>query len=163
MPGWIKIHRQIQNCLIWDDKPFNMASAWIDLLLLANHEDKETIFDKKPILVKRGQRITSVRELSARWGWGKDKTLRFLRLLEREKMIVKDSDSRKTLITIVNYGFYQGQCATDGATNETTDGATVGHPTEQLTEHKQELKNYKNDKRRKEIIPAPPCEGGEWQ
>ena len=77
MPGWIKIHRQIQNCLIWDDKPFNMASAWIDLLLLANHEDKETIFDKKPILVKRGQRITSVRELSSRWGWGKDKTLRF--------------------------------------------------------------------------------------
>ena len=107
MPGWIKIHRQIQNCLIWDDKPFNMASAWIDLLLLANHKDKETIFDKKPILVKRGQRITSVRELSARWGWGKDKTLRFLRLLESEKMIVKESDSRKTLLTIVNYGIYQ--------------------------------------------------------
>ena len=107
MPGWIKIHRQIQNCLIWDDKPFNMASAWIDLLLLANHEDKETIFDKKPILVKRGQRITSVRELSERWGWGKDKTLRFLRLLESEKMIVKESDSRKTLLTIVNYGIYQ--------------------------------------------------------
>ena len=107
MPGWIKIHRQIQNCLIWDDKPFNMASAWIDLLLLANHEDKETIFDKKPILVKRGQRITSVRELSARWGWGKDKTLRFLRLLESEKMIVKESDSRRTLLTIVNYGIYQ--------------------------------------------------------
>ena len=84
-----------------------MASAWIDLLLLANHKDKETIFDKKPILVKRGQRITSVRELSARWGWGKDKTLRFLRLLESEKMIVKESDSRKTLLTIVNYGIYQ--------------------------------------------------------
>ena len=115
MPGWIKIHRQIQNCLIWDDKPFNMASAWIDLLLLANHEDKETIFDKKPILVKRGQRITSVRELSARWGWGKDKTLRFLRLLESEKMIVKESDSRKTLLTIVNYGIYQ-DCETENET-----------------------------------------------
>ena len=115
MPGWIKIHRQIQNCLIWDDKPFNMASAWIDLLLLANHEDKETIFDKKPILVKRGQRITSVRELSDRWGWGKDKTLRFLRLLESEKMIVKESDSRKTLLTIVNYGIYQ-DCETENET-----------------------------------------------
>ena len=123
MPGWIKIHRQIQNCLIWDDKPFNMASAWIDLLLLANHEDKETIFDKKPILVKRGQRITSVRELSARWGWGKDKTLRFLRLLESEKMIVKDSDSRRTLLTIVNYGIYQ-DCGTG---NETVTRTVTGH------------------------------------
>ena len=135
MPGWIKIHRQIQNCLIWDDKPFNMASAWIDLLLLANHEDKETIFDKKPILVKRGQRITSVRELSARWGWGKDKTLRFLRLLEREKMIVKDSDSRRTLLTIVNYGVYQ-DCETE---NETVIRTLTGQS--QATN-----KNDKNDK-----------------
>lgn len=135
MPGWIKIHRQIQNCLIWDDKPFNMASAWIDLLLLANHEDKETIFDKKPILVKRGQRITSVRELSARWGWGKDKTLRFLRLLESEKMIVKDSDSRRTLLTIVNYGIYQ-DCETE---NETVIRTLTGQS--QATN-----KNDKNDK-----------------
>ena len=135
MPGWIKIHRQIQNCLIWDDKPFNMASAWIDLLLLANHEDKETIFDKKPILVKRGQRITSVRELSARWGWGKDKTLRFLRLLESEKMIVKESDSRRTLLTIVNYGVYQ-DCETE---NETVIRTLTGQS--QATN-----KNDKNDK-----------------
>ena len=135
MPGWIKIHRQIQNCLIWDDKPFNMASAWIDLLLLANHEDKETIFDKKPILIKRGQRITSVRELSARWGWGKDKTLRFLRLLESEKMIVKDSDSRRTLITIVNYGIYQ-DCENE---NETVIRTLTGQS--QATN-----KNDKNDK-----------------
>ena len=133
--GWIKIHRQIQNCLIWDDKPFNMASAWIDLLLLANHEDKETIFDKKPILVKRGQRITSVRELSARWGWGKDKTLRFLRLLESEKMIVKDSDSRRTLLTIVNYGIYQ-DCE---AENKTVVRTLTGQS--QATN-----KNDKNDK-----------------
>lgn len=135
MPGWIKIHRQIQNCLIWDDKPFNMASAWIDLLLLANHEDKETIFDKKPILVKRGQRITSVRELSARWGWGKDKTLRFLRLLESEKMIVKESDSRRTLLTIVNYGIYQ-DCENE---NETVIMTLTGQS--QATN-----KNDKNDK-----------------
>ena len=135
MPGWIKIHRQIQNCLIWDDKPFNMASAWIDLLLSANHEDKETIFDKKPILVKRGQRITSGRELSARWGWGKDKTLRFLRLLESEKMIVKDSDSRKTLLTIVNYGIYQ-DCENE---NETVIRTLTGQS--QATN-----KNDKNEK-----------------
>ena len=133
--GWIKIHRQIQNCLIWDDKPFNMASAWIDLLLLANHKDKETIFDKKPILVKRGQRITSVRELSSRWGWGKDKTLRFLRLLESENMIVKESDSRKTLLTIVNYGIYQ-DCENE---NETVIRTLTGQS--QATN-----KNDKNDK-----------------
>ena len=105
--GYIKLHRQIQECLFWEDKPFNMAAAWVDLLLLANHEDKETIFDKKPILVKRGQRITSVRILAERWGWGNEKTLKFLRILEEQHMITRETNNRRTLITIVNYDIYQ--------------------------------------------------------
>lgn len=106
--GWICVHRKIQDCWLWDDdEPFSKGQAWIDLLLLANHEDKKTLFDGELIVVKRGQRITSVRKLADRWHWGKDKTLNFLRVLEQEEMIVRNADSRKTLITIVNYGVYQ--------------------------------------------------------
>ena len=107
--GWISIHRKIQECTIWiDDEPFDRRSAWIDLLLLANHEDKKMIFDGKVITVQRGQRITSVRHLAERWRWSPKKTLSYLRLLESEQMIIKESDSRKTLLTIVNYDIYQG-------------------------------------------------------
>ena len=89
--GWICLHRKIQECSIWDnDEKFDCRSAWIDLLLLANHEDKKTLFDGKPVVVKRGQRITSVRQLAERWHWGNDRTLRYLRLLESEKMIIKE-------------------------------------------------------------------------
>ena len=42
MAGWVKIHRQIQDNAIWmSDEPFDSRSAWIDLILMANHEDKE--------------------------------------------------------------------------------------------------------------------------
>lgn len=106
--GWVSIHRKLQECDIWlDDEPFDRRSAWIDLLLSANHEDKGLIFDGHLMTVKRGQLITSVRKLSARWHWGKDKTLAYLRLLEELHMIERKADSRKTLLNIVNYDVYQ--------------------------------------------------------
>lgn len=106
--GWISIHRKIRECIIWDyDEPFTRRDAWIDLLLLANHRDKQTIFDGKLITIKKGQYLTSVRKLAEEWHWGKDKTLKYLLLLEECKMIIRDADSRRTLITIVNYGVYQ--------------------------------------------------------
>lgn len=112
--GWICLHRKIQECLIWEsEEKFDYRSAWIDLLLLANHEDKKTMFDGKPVTIKRGQRITSVRSLAERWHWGNDRTLKFLRMLESENMITKESDRRRTVITIVNYGLYNDIPNTD--------------------------------------------------
>lgn len=107
--GYIKLYRQIQDCWVWTSpNPFDERSAWIDLLMLANHDDKTTMFDQKLVTVKRGQRITSVRLLADRWHWGKTRTLNFLKNLEADKMIVREADSRKTLITIVNYEKFQG-------------------------------------------------------
>ena len=61
--GWIRIHRKIQDCWIWEiDKPFDERSAWIDLLLLANHKDVKIPFNGELTLVKRSQLITSVRK-----------------------------------------------------------------------------------------------------
>lgn len=146
MPGWIKIHRQIQDCLIWEDKPFNMAAAWVDLLLLANHEDKEIIFDKKPMLVKRGQRVTSIRSLSDRWGWGNQKTLKFLKMLEEKQMITREVNKRRTLLTIVNYSFYQG--------DENTDRTLTEHwqnTDRTLTEHSSSINNNDNNDKKNNI------------
>lgn len=123
--GWVRLHRKIRECTIWDNEtPFDMRSAWMDLVMMVNYEDTKTIFDGKVVMLKAGQRITSIRKLSERWHWGKDKTKRFLDLLEAEKMIIKESNSRRTLITLVNYSNYQSQCDTDKDTHEDTDKDT---------------------------------------
>ena len=41
MAGWVKVHRDIQNCWIWEEKPFSRGQAFIDLILMVNHEDKK--------------------------------------------------------------------------------------------------------------------------
>ncbi len=106
--GWISIHRKIRECdIIWDDKPFSRGQAWIDLLLLANHEDKEILFNGTYTKIERGQRLTSIRKLSEAWGWSRTKTGKFLKELEKAEMLTVKSDTKKTLITIVNYALYQ--------------------------------------------------------
>lgn len=105
--GWVSIHRSIQSHWLWEDKPFSRGQAWIDLILLANHQDRTVFFDGKPEKVPAGSFLTSISKLMDRWGWGKNKTLGFLKLLESEGMIRRVSNSRRTTITLVNYWDYQ--------------------------------------------------------
>lgn len=120
--GWIRIHRQLQECQIWvDSEPFDKRSAWIDLLMSANHEDKSIIFDYKSITIKRGQYLTSVRKLAERWSWSKNRVLKYLRLLEMLHMITRESDGRRTVITIENYDKFQSDRDSDMDSDMDTD------------------------------------------
>lgn len=105
--GYIKLYRDIRDHWIWDEKPFDRARAWIDLLLMVNHEDKQILFDGNLVPVYRGARVTSLHKLSDRWGWSTSKVSRFLNELERDKMIRQERNSKRTTISIVNYGIYQ--------------------------------------------------------
>lgn len=105
--GWITLHRKIFDNFLWEDRPFSKGQAWIDLILLANHEDKTTIFDGNVIEVKRSEKITSIRLLSKRWGWSTTKTKKFLEVLQSEKMLTYKSNSKNTVYSIVNYNDYQ--------------------------------------------------------
>ena len=110
LQGWISVHRQIQEHWLWAEKPFSKGQAWIDMLMLANHEDKEILFGRKVTTVKTGSFITSEVKLSERWGWSRQKVRDFLFLLANEKMITKISDNKKTTIFIENYAEYQDTC-----------------------------------------------------
>ena len=105
--GWITLHRKIFDNFLWEDKPFSKGQAWIDLILLANHEDKTTIFNGNVVEIKRGQKMTSLRKLSDRWGWSITKTKKFLNVLQNEKMLAYKSNSKNTVYSIVNYNDYQ--------------------------------------------------------
>lgn len=107
MQGWVKIHRDLLDNELWSDKPFTKGQAWVDLLLLANHRDKNALLGNCTELVERGSLITSELKLMERWGWGRKKVKLFLNFLESQKMIERNANNKRTAITIVNYGFYQ--------------------------------------------------------
>lgn len=104
--GWICLHRQIFENWIWEDKPFAYGQAWIDILLLANHDNNKFLLGSDLIEVERGEFITSELKLMERWGWSKTKVRNFLHLLEKDEMIVRKADHKKTAIKVLNYGAY---------------------------------------------------------
>ena len=107
--GWISIHRKIKDHWIWSDKPFSRGQAWIDILMMVNHTDAKVALGNELIDVKRGSRITSIRKLCDRWQWSNTKVRNFLKLLEEDGMLVINSDTKKTTLTVVNYDSYQHQ------------------------------------------------------
>lgn len=159
--GWIKTYRKIQDCWIWLDKePFDRRSAWIDLLLTANHSDKKILFNGELITVKRGQILTSIRKLSEKWKWSYDKCSRFLKILESDGMLQKQSDNFRTLLTIVNYELYQDVTCTNECTDNGAIRTKASERSSEQSEHCQVTnKNVKNDKNEKNVknnIFVPP-------
>ncbi len=123
--GWISLHRQIWDNWVWKDKPFSKGQAWIDLLLMANYEDKKVLIGNQLITVKRGSFVTSVRKLCDRWGWSNTKVRAFLSLLEQDGMLIVKSDAKKTTITIVNYSDYQDLNISKNDTKTTVDFSKI--------------------------------------
>ena len=146
--GWLKIHRKILDNFLWEDRPFSRGQAWIDLILIANHEDKTTIFNGNVVEIKRGQKMTSLRKLSDRWGWSITKTKKFLEVLQSEKMLTYKSNSKNTVYTIVNFNNYQEKQEYKNNTKITQKENR--NKTEK--NQKETNKNDKNDKNDKNIF-----------
>lgn len=147
--GWIKLHRKIQDHWIWQEKrKFSKAEAWIDLLMMVNHEDKKVPLGNELILVKRGQRITSIRQLCDRWGWSNTKVTQFLKMMQTDGMLTVKSDTKKTVIAIENYDVYQSR------KDEKTTENSHEDDTKQTQKHTN--KNDKNDKNEQEIKDNTP-------
>ena len=122
--GWICIYRAIQDDPMYFAEPFTRMQAFIDLILIANHE--RTTFFKRGIkvTVERGQTVRSEDELALRWKWSRGKVRRFLVELENDTKIVQQKTRLCNCISIVNYDKYQLGGTTDSTTNDTTDSTT---------------------------------------
>lgn len=158
------MYRDIQNNSIWESEPFDRSHAWIDLLLMANYEDKTFILGNEVVQARAGEVITSELKLMNRWKWGKEKLRNYLKMLEQMDMIERKPDSRKTVIFIKNYSEYQTTLKhTDPKDDEKlptnprpqlvkedakiqTDYQTVVEPTESMFNGESQT-NYQTDNR----------------
>lgn len=149
--GWIKLHRKIRDNWIWEDP--EKLRAWLDILLMVNHEDKDVPFNDKIVTVKKGQKLTSIVKLAERWGWSRHRVYRFLNTLKIHEMCTYnstlDGTAFGTLITVTNWDFYQFVGTPNGTGNgttvDTTNGTTGGTQTRMI-------KNYKEYKKGPESV-----------
>lgn len=160
MAGWFLVHRDIEDHWIWkSNEPFDKRSAWIDLIMLANHHDRKVTSDSGVALRKRGDVDYSMLFLAKRWKWDRRKVKRFLMALQSDGMVslngTSDGTTNGTTVTIENYDKYQFVGTTDGTYHSTHDGTyhgtTDGTQNKELKEFK-ELKDHYYSNREAKLI-----------
>ena len=120
--GWVRLHRKIEENSLWFLEPFTKAQAWIDIFLNANHKDGIIQIRGNVVHIKRGQIGWSELTMCSRWKWSKNRTRRFLKLLESEQQIKQQKDRYiTTIITILNYENYQSDTPDDTAEGQQKD------------------------------------------
>jgi len=119
MSGWIKLHRKILESQVWTSEPFSRGQAWVDLLLLANHEYGFFYLRDHKIEVQRGQVGWSHLKLSQRWKWSRTKVKRFIKDLEKEQQVIQQQSHSTSIITILNYDEYQEKVQQEDNRNAT--------------------------------------------
>ena len=155
--GWIKLYRQLQHNPIWQsNEPFSRRDAWIVLLLLVNHEERIIIVNGKKKVTGEGQHWTSYRVLAERWHWSYEKVRRYFALLDELDMAHVTVTPNGSLVTIVNYSFFQGGRVTKRDTDDSADGRTDEGADDRQTRIIQEL----NTRMNKNIAAQPLLDSG---
>ena len=121
--GYVYLQRKLLQSAIWQyNEPFDRRSAWVDLILRANYEDREVMAKNSVITVHRGQHLESVTHIAKRWKWSQNKVRRFFRMLVDANMITTDGTPGGTLITLINYDKMQHGVYAGGSPDGTPDG-----------------------------------------
>lgn len=108
--GWIKFYREVLDKAIWKNSTGKQNAILATILLLANHDQNEWEWKGKKYYVKPGQFITSLSSIAK--NSGKDVSIQNVRTalkrLEKLGFLTNESTNESRLITIVNWGKYQG-------------------------------------------------------
>lgn len=155
--GWVKLWRKVEDSAVWNSRePFDRRSAWVDLLLRANHESREVLHNGKVYTIRRGQIATSEPALARRWRWSRGKVRRFFSVLLAEQMIEQDTGQGFSFITLLNYEAYNdpGSEAIQGSVQRLGQQSVQQSDRQRYT-----LEEGKNSEGKSEEEPLFPPEG----
>lgn len=105
MDGWIKLHRKLLKSACASDPEY--LAVWINILLMASHEEKELIVNGSKIRIKPGSFVTSRPKMVAQCGVERSKLERILNYLKSEQQIEQQNLVSCRLISITNWYQYQ--------------------------------------------------------
>lgn len=110
MQGWIKLYRELGDKPIWLESTPEQKVILITLLMMANHDSKEWEWMGKPYKAEAGQFVTSLQRIAAKSGKGISiqNVRTALKRFEKYDFLTDESTKVNRLITIVNWGIYQG-------------------------------------------------------
>ena len=162
--GFIKLDRSIFEHWIFQDA--EKFRAFVDLIQLARWKDEKLLIGNELVTIPRGSYYTSELKLAERWGWSRNKTRDYLKLLETEHMITKKGTTKGTMLTVENYRVYQDEGTTKSTSNQqqknikkTSESTSKKHQKDNERYTKEEIKRIdkklEEREERKEVSQLP--------
>lgn len=139
--GYIKLHKKMVDWEWYKDQ--SVKGLFIHLLLIANYKDGRF----KGRLIKRGQVVTSINNLALETGMSRGTIQRCIKVLKNTREIRTSTNSKYTLITIINYDSYQSSVLNFGTQPSTQ------HDTQPSTNRRN--KEIKNSIKERDSISYP--------
>jgi hypothetical protein len=148
MNGWIKLYRCLLDKPIWNKSTIEQKVVLITILLDVNHDTKEWEWKGEKFNILPGQTITSLENLALKAGVSIQNVRSALKRFEKFEFLTNESTKTGRLITVLNWGFYQGDFDTPNKAPNKELTKTQQRPNKDLTTNKND-KNDKNDKNEK--------------
>lgn len=149
--GWIRLHRKLRDHWLWDNKEVKSKfEAWMDLIMMASHEERSVYMKEQLVIIKRGEVCCSLNTFAKRWKWSTGKVRRFISVLKTDTMVVQQTTRVATHLSICNYDTYQGGRHADG----TPDGMSNDTQTKRERYTENTLETFKELKKEKEIASS---------
>lgn len=130
--GWIAVRRNIHEHPIFAGQP-ERVYVWLWMISTAAWKDTRMDANGRTITVRRGQILTSYRQMSKATGVGVQVCRTLIERLQTENAVNTDTSTGRMLITICNYDKYQTPPSVAGTGSNT--GATQEQHTKQQDNH----------------------------
>lgn len=153
--GYIKIFRKLKNKGFY--KKSKYIHLWLHLILKANYEEKEIMWNGKIIKLKPGQFITGRLQLSQETGIKSSTTRDILRFFEKQHQIRQQTTNKFTIVTIVNWHQYQikPDNKTDNKGSNPQQPPDTAYKDKNFTKKKEKIIFELNDWNRRQSSPVP--------
>lgn len=135
--GWITIHRSLLKKGYYNDSHY--VHLWLHLLLRANHETTEFLWNNEILKIQRGQFVTGRKKMAKETGIQESKIERILKCFESEQQIEQQKTTKYRLITILNYSEYQDK--KQQSEQQVNNKRTTSEHKQQLNKDNNETKN----------------------
>lgn len=110
MNGWIKLYRKLIDDHLWTETTPKQKTVMITILLMANSQAKDWKRIGTSYHVEPGEFVTSLKSIAEKAGVGisPDNVRSSLKFLKDSGFLTWKSTNKNRLITIANWGKYQG-------------------------------------------------------
>lgn len=137
LSGWIKLHRQLLDSLVFDNP--DLLKVWIWCLLKATHKGYSTLVGFQEVKLKEGQFIFGRTKAAEELSMSESKVYRLMKKLEEMGALNMKSNNKYTIVTIEKWRFYQGDSS--GSEQQMNNKRTTN---EQQMNTNKNVKNVKN-------------------